>query len=84
MQEDYSLLVATVYELVEKIQAQQFIISATWEDSEILFTYKNGFKQRFPLLRQNNDKIDLSNLKSDISKFITDKLNNDLLIAIFE
>lgn len=77
MQEDYSLLVATVYELVEKIQAQQFIISATWEDSEILFTYKNGFKQRFPLLRQNNDKIDLSNLKSDISKFITDKLNND-------
>ena len=77
MQEDYSLLVATVYELVEKIQAQQFIISATWEDSEISFTYKNGFKQRFPLLRQNNDKIDLSNLRSDISKFITDKLNND-------
>ena len=77
MQEEYSLLVATVYELVEKIQAQQFIISATWEDSEISFTYKNGFKQRFPLLRQNNDKIDLSNLKSDISKFITDKLNND-------
>lgn len=77
MQEDYSLLVASVYELVEKIQAQQFIISVTQTDSEISFTYKNGFKQRFPLLRQKNDKIDLSNLKSDIYRGISEKLNND-------
>lgn len=77
MQEDYSLLVASVYELVEKIQAQQFIIAVTQEDSEISFTYKNGFKQRFSLLRQNNDKIDLSNLKSDIYRGISEKLNND-------
>lgn len=77
MQEDYSLLVASVYELVEKIQAQQFIIAVTQEDSEISFTYRNGFKQRFSLLRHNNDKIDLDVLKSDISKLITDKLNND-------
>jgi hypothetical protein len=82
MQEDYSLLVASVYELVEKIQAQQFIISVTQTDSEISFTYRNGFKQRFSLLRQNNDKIDLDSLKSDISKGITDKLNNDFALGL--
>lgn len=77
MQEDYSLLVAYVYELVEKIQAQQFITAVTQTDSEISFTYKNGFKQRFSLLRQNNDKIDLDSLKSDIYRGISEKLNND-------
>ena len=77
MQEDYSLLVASVYELVEKIQAQQFITAVTQTDSEISFTYKNGFKQRFPLLKQNNDKIDLDSLKSDIYRGVSEKLNND-------
>lgn len=77
MQEDYSLLVAYVYELVEKIQAQQFITAVTQTDSEISFTYRNGFKQRFPLSKQNNDKIDLDSLKSDIYRGISEKLNND-------
>ena len=82
MQEDYSLLVASVYELVEKIRAQQFITAVTQTDSEISFTYRNGFKQRFSLLRQNNDKIDLDSLKSDIYRGISEKLNNDFALGL--
>ena len=64
MLQDYSLLPAIVYNLVEKVQAQQFVVSVTHVDNEISFTYKNGFKQRFPITTQHG-KIDLSVLKSD-------------------
>lgn len=77
MQEDHFLLVASVYELVGKIQAQQYITSVTKTDSEISFTYKNGFKQSFSLLGLHADKIDLDSLKSDIYAQISNKLNND-------
>jgi len=77
MQEDYLLLLASIHKLVESVQAQQFIVAATHTVNEISFTYKNGFKQRFALLGQNNDKIALDSLKTDIYTQISDKLNND-------
>jgi hypothetical protein len=77
------LIVATLWELVSKLQSQKYIESVVKNDDDITFIYKDGFKQKFSFPQSNNtDTFDsnliLEELKSLFNKILEAKFTEIL------
>ena len=68
------LIVATLWELVSKLQSQKYIESVVKNDDDITFIYKDGFKQKFSLPQNNNTDTFDSNLILEELKSIFNKI----------
>ena len=68
------LIVATLWELVSKLQSQKYIESVVKNDDDITFIYKDGFKQKISLPQNNNTDTFDSNLILEELKSIFNKI----------